>query len=616
MNAASTHAPDRTVVSRRALRWFESVRVLAFRAPAFWLTALVASSAVARAGMGAWVPSPWILPDESVYAELARSIAAGDRPSVRGVPAFGWGEVYPTVIAPAWLLFDDLFSAYRAALVINSIVMSLAAVPAYLLARLFVGGRSAMAVAVMTVLVPSMAYTGVVMTENACYPAFVTALYLIGRSLLRPSIPNQALALGGLGVLAFTRIQGVALVAAYFAAIVTYALLGSRVGRQQYLRQFVFVSAVTVLLALVPVVVSLLRGDGALAWLGARSATFDELHVAEIPRWTLYLAADLVLYLALIPAAASLVVIARGLSRGARQPARMFAAIALPTLVVMVGSVAVVSAGLDVDGVENLNERYVFYVAPLLLVGFAVWIEEDVARSARWVWVVVAACVAAATVLPVGRLAYNAEFQSVALLPWIDLSLSRGSMAVALGAFSGTCAALWLLCWRTRTVVLWLVVGLWMSVAGIVAVSKAAGPARYFAESYAGLQPAWIDEALPEGATAPVVWDQRQASATPDQLYFRIAVTEFFNRTVTQMYSVGGATYYERFLPSRSAAIGPEGTIRDATGRSVVSDFVLTTCRSPVDGTVVAEAHGGELQLVEVRGPIRIAGPRSCGRMP
>ena len=106
--------------------------------------------------------------------------------------------------------------------------MSLAAVPAYLLARMFVSRRASVVVAAMTLLVPSMAYTGVVMTENACYPVFLLSVWLIARAVRRPTLGAQALALLGLGLLAFTRIQGAALVGAYVVAIGVYALTGPR----------------------------------------------------------------------------------------------------------------------------------------------------------------------------------------------------------------------------------------------------------------------------------------------------------------------------------------------------------------------------------------------------
>ena len=47
------------------------------RAPALWLGVLVGLSTVVRAVIGLRVPSPWILPDEIVYSELAKSIAEG-----------------------------------------------------------------------------------------------------------------------------------------------------------------------------------------------------------------------------------------------------------------------------------------------------------------------------------------------------------------------------------------------------------------------------------------------------------------------------------------------------------------------------------------------------------
>ena len=148
-----------------------------------WLVAIVAISTAIRASIAVSSPSPWILPDEILYAELAKAIAAGGEPAVRGVPTLTWGVVYPLVIAPAWAVFTDPMTAYHAALAINALVMSSAAIPAYLLARMFVGSRPAVVVASMTVLVPSLSYTGVVMTENAFYPLFLWSVLLIARAV-------------------------------------------------------------------------------------------------------------------------------------------------------------------------------------------------------------------------------------------------------------------------------------------------------------------------------------------------------------------------------------------------------------------------------------------------
>ena len=191
-------------------------------APAMWLVGIVALSALVRTWISLGATSPWVLPDELVYSDLSRSIPAGGRPAVRDVPVFGWGEVYPTVIAPVWALIGDRYAAYHAALVVNSFVMSLAAVPAYFFGRLFVSRRSSILVAGLAVLVPSLSYTGAVLTENACYPVFLVSLLAVGRAVrVRRSAPRR-LRVVALGLLAFTRIQGVAMLAAYAGAAVVY----------------------------------------------------------------------------------------------------------------------------------------------------------------------------------------------------------------------------------------------------------------------------------------------------------------------------------------------------------------------------------------------------------
>ena len=100
----------------------------------------------------------------------------------------------------------------------------------------------------------------------------------------------------------------------------------------------------------------------------------------------------------------------------------------------MLLSVSLVSASLDVDGTENLNERYVFYVVPLLVIGLALWIESGLPRPRPWALVAFLGSCLLVALLPVDRLEYNAGFQSVALLPWLSLSLSGPALALcALG---------------------------------------------------------------------------------------------------------------------------------------------------------------------------------------
>ena len=80
--------------------------------------------------------APWIMIDELVYSELAKSLrGARPLPRPRRRRATATASSTRSLIAPAWRLFGADPDAYAAAKAINAVVMSLAAVPAYFLAR-------------------------------------------------------------------------------------------------------------------------------------------------------------------------------------------------------------------------------------------------------------------------------------------------------------------------------------------------------------------------------------------------------------------------------------------------------------------------------------------------
>ena len=140
-----------------------------------WLALLVVVSSVIRFVLGRSIVAPWIMIDELIYSELAKSFASSGDFLVRDQPSNVFGFVYPVVISPAWALFDRLPQAYAAAKAINAVVMSLAAVPAYFLARRVLAPSWSLAAAVLTVAAPFMVYTAMVMTENAFYPIYLVA---------------------------------------------------------------------------------------------------------------------------------------------------------------------------------------------------------------------------------------------------------------------------------------------------------------------------------------------------------------------------------------------------------------------------------------------------------
>src|SRR5205814_133175 len=179
---------------------------------------LVAGSAVIRYDLSRRMVAPWIFVDELIYSELAKSFAATGHFLVRGHGGFDVGVVYPALISPAYRIFGPVPDACAAAKAIGCVLMWLAAVPACLLARRVLGRPLSLLAALLAVSVPSLVYTGTLMTENAFYPLFLVAALALVACLERPTVLRQVLVLAACGVCYLTRTQAVALVPALLTA--------------------------------------------------------------------------------------------------------------------------------------------------------------------------------------------------------------------------------------------------------------------------------------------------------------------------------------------------------------------------------------------------------------
>src|SRR5919198_138916 len=88
--------------------------------------------------------------------------------------------------------------------------MSLAAVPAYLLSRRVLSQPLALAGAALAVAVPSMLYSGTVMTENAFYPLFLATALALVLVLEQPTLARSGGVIALLVLAFLTRAQAVA----------------------------------------------------------------------------------------------------------------------------------------------------------------------------------------------------------------------------------------------------------------------------------------------------------------------------------------------------------------------------------------------------------------------
>ncbi|HEX5800411.1 MAG TPA: glycosyltransferase family 39 protein [Gaiellaceae bacterium] len=564
-----------------------------------WLAAIVVLSFALRAWLARGIVAPFIMVDELIYSELARSLAAGDGFQVRGAPAGGFSLVYPVLISPAYALFDALPDAYAAVKTLNSLLMSLAAVPAYFLARRVVAPPLALLAAVLAVALPSLAYTGTVMTENVFYPLFLTTALVLVLVLERPTLGRQALLLALVGLAFATRVQAVAFVPALLAGPFLLALLGRRPLRAE-LGRFRVLYGVVAAGALLVVAAQALRGRSLSDLLGAYSIVGDRSYdTATVARFFLYHLAELDLYLGVLPFAAFLLLTLLARRDHPDLAPFLAAGIGLTT------SVLLVVAAFASEFANRIQERNTFVVAPFFLIALLAWVERGLPRPR-----VAAAAVAVAAALlpltiPFERFIETAAISdTLAFLPIWDAygSLLFDSVYATVLAGGALAAALFLLVPRpyalalpAATLVFMAAVShnVWRGEYGFATARVSAG--ALFEGIRVGHRD-WIDRALPDGATAAFVW-----TGITDR--FAVNQNEFFNRAVGPIYYIGGPT--PGGLAEAEVTIDEEtGEIRTVDGRAVEADYVLTEDSITPDGEVLARDPGIGITLREVAPPL------------
>ncbi|MFL6066178.1 MAG: glycosyltransferase family 39 protein [Gaiellaceae bacterium] len=523
------------------------VRAFARAIPVWaWLTAIVMVSAASRFALARGMVAPWIMVDELVYSELAKSFAASGHFAIRGVAAGGsYGFVYPVLVSPAYRLFDSVPDAYVAAKAINSVVMSLAALPAYFLARRVLNPPFALVGAALSVALPSLVYTGTVMTENAFYPVFLCVALVLVRMLERPTRANQ---LGVLAVCALaygTRQQALAL----FAAVLTAPLLLGlrRLGRFRTL----YIAAGAV--AVVALVVEVTRGRSPLSLLGAyETAGRHSYSVGAVAKWLLWHVAELDLYLGVVPVAAFIVLAFAWRRLDTSQRAFMAGAAALTAWLLLE-----VAAFATLPGVARVEERNTFYVAPLFLIALLLWVQLGAPRPRL---VAAGSAVAAALLvatLPFPRL-IRSEITSdtLALVPWWKvqeqgLGLHDVRLVATVCALAG--AALFLFVPQRWALALPLLVLAYFSVVQQPVQARAELASHNARAAGVGGRLDWIDAAVPKGASVGVLWS---GHVDPHVVW----ENEFFNRSVGPVYDV--AQPIPGNLPSTSVHVEIGGVVQ------------------------------------------------------
>jgi hypothetical protein len=564
-----------------------------------WLVAIVVGSSALRIALAGRTLSPWIMVDELIYSELGKSFASGGQFLVRDVPSNGYGFVYPVLIAPAFGLFASVPSAYHVAKLINAVVMSLTAIPVYFLARRLLTPGPALAAAALSVLVPSMLYTGTLMTENAFYPLFALALLVLQLTLERPTATRQVLLLAVCALCFATRAQAVALFGAALVAPVLHGLIERDLAPR--LRRYATLYGITAVGVVLALAATLARGRSPLTLLGAyRAATGSGYSAADVGRYLLWHFAELDLYLGVIGLAALLAIwlAPRGLDLGARA----FAAMSLPVLVLLVAEVAVFASRESF----RIEERNDFYVAPLAVIATLGLLRADVVPSSRGVRVVAGVVAGVLPVaVPFARFVNTSAISdTLGLLPWWwlqDQGIHFGPLRYVALAVGLAVALAFVAVPRRYAAVFPVLVLVYFILSSAVAENGRHGIRQASAGAlFAGIRVAhrdWIDRAVGHDADVSFFWHYTGETRP-------LWNNEFFNRSVHTVYTLDGPDPADGGLPETPVRDLPSGELVAAGGAAPLVRYAVSYV--DIAGTPLARDAQIGLTLYRVNGPMVI----------
>jgi hypothetical protein len=492
--------------------------------------------------------TPWLFTDELEWTQLSRAIASTGHAARRGEP-HSFASLYSYLIAPAWWIHSTS-AAYTAVKYVNATVMCLTAVPAYLLARMLLTRSWAVAVALLSIAIPAMAYATSIVPEALAYLWFTAAALFAVRLLAAPSagraVPAVTLAAAGLWV----RSEFVALPAALALGAAIAWVAGRAAGGGGVPWRRVALAACG--LVLFAVVFDLLVVQQVQSWSFDQYFNHHTLREGSLAMGALAIGLG---FLPLIGGIASL-----WLPERAADPAyRAFAAYLGASIVTLWVYTAAKATYLVSNLHTLIEERNLFYLSPLLLLGTAL-----VLGARRINWIVVGA--AAALVLVVswsGLLIVGAPYFDAPGLAILTLANRyfywdiNDFHFVVIGAAVVTVVLFALRRRRWAAAVTAVLVCAWLLTGEIYATDTN----THYSKVFASRLPAprdWVDAAT---GGQKVTFLGQALNLDPTSLW----LTEFWNRSVDHVAAIDGTA------PGPGPASGPgletaEGALQDYTG--------------------------------------------------
>ena len=576
------------------------------------LASLVVVSTAVRLLAARTFTAPWVAPDEMLYASIGRSLWLNGTLTVRNAATPYYSLLYPALIGAPMLLRDTRRSI-EIIQALQAIVVSLTAVPVYLWSRRVMKPRLAFAAATLTLLVPTLAYSGLMMSEALFYPLAVVSLIALARVLEEPTVFRQGLFLIAVTMLSAVRLQALVLLPTFVLAAVLHASFTRSTRTLRRLAPFVGSSVVVFLgvLALRVVAGPGVSWQDLLGAYGTVGASASSASVGHLAASVLWHASDIAVLTLGLPVFAAVALTARAFRGQELEPAaQSFLAATVAYVVLLVCEVgAFASAHLG-----HVSERYLVSAAPPLFVAYGLWLERGGPRQRVLALGSCAAVVTALAVVPIRTLAppdvpYDG-FSTVLLSRFVQHAASPHAR-VALVAAAMLAAALFLAPRR------FVFVGLAAVAAGLIALSVAATHEIARAsrsEQRAAIgdgNPRWIDATGEQNVTLLDIGDRPSPA---------VARTFFWNKSIVDALRLQSAP--ASFPPGATAVtVANDGSVIDGNGALVTRHDVVAPATLTLDGTSVAQLPAGVsttygLSLWRTDGPVRVTMSLASGFLP
>lgn len=318
----------------------------------------------------AWThATPWLFGDELELTQLSRAIAATGHAARRGEP-HSFDTLWTYVMAPAWRI-HNVHTAYATVKYLAVMIMTLTAFPAYALARQLVGRTPALFVAAASCVIPAMAYSAMIVEEPLAYPYSTLCLFLIFRTLVRPTRWWIAGTVAAAIVAPFVRGELVVIWAVLVFSLLFMAWRTERVRRWRAAWTTWDWVGFVVLLIGAGVTVSAILGKGSFEWLVS-----TDHYKRRIFDYGLNAGGALAIGLGVFPVVAGLASLWPGRGEQPTRALTAFRSVLLAAVISFGIYTAVKSTYVSTVFGTYTYERNLIYVAPLLFAGTALWLER------------------------------------------------------------------------------------------------------------------------------------------------------------------------------------------------------------------------------------------------